>query len=304
MSVRPRLLFLVTEDWYFWSHRLDLARASRDAGMAVSVATRVHAHGERIRAEGFKLIPIRLLRSSRHPLRELAAIIELVRIYRRERPDIVHHVAMKPILYGSWAARLTGVPAVVNAFAGLGFVFVADGHRARLLRLAMQLALRVALALPHARVIFQNREDCDLMVGSRIVRETQTVVIHGSGVDVARFLPQPEPDGEAVVVLASRMLWIKGVGEFVEAARLLRQRKIRAKFLLIGMVDQENPAAIPESQLLAWQSDDVITWRGHQEEMPSVLASAHVVVLPSYGGEGLPKILLEAAACARPIVAT
>lgn len=299
----PKLLFLVTEDWYFWSHRLNLARAARDTGFEVHVATRVQDHGKRIESEGFKLIPIRLLRSGRRPIRELSAIIELIQLYRRLRPDIVHHVAMKPILYGSWAARLTRVPAVVNAFAGLGFTFIAEGHRVRMLRSAIQLVLRMALALPHSRVIFQNSEDCDLMVGSGIVRETQKVVIRGSGVDVAKFVPRPEPEGEAVIVLATRMLWDKGVGEFVEAVRLLRKQKIRAKFFLVGMVDQENPAAIPESQLLAWQSGGMIEWRGHQDEMPEVLASAHVVVLPSYR-EGLPKILLEAAACARPIVAT
>ncbi len=128
-AVRPRLLFLITEDWYFWSHRLELARAARSAGWDVSVATRVHDHGKRIEDEGFELLPLRLVRSSRHPLREIFSILELVRLYRRVRPDVVHHVALKPILYGSVAARLARVPAAVNGFAGLGYTFIESGER-------------------------------------------------------------------------------------------------------------------------------------------------------------------------------
>ena len=155
-STRPRLLFLITEDWYFWSHRLDLARAARNAGMEVLVATRVQDHGARIEKEDFRLLPIHLRRRSRNPFREIAAVVELVRLYRRERPDIVHHVAMKPMLYGSMAARLVGVPAVVNAFAGLGYAFIAEHQSARFLRGLLGRALRWALTLPRSRTIVQN----------------------------------------------------------------------------------------------------------------------------------------------------
>jgi glycosyltransferase involved in cell wall biosynthesis len=303
VSVKPRLLFLVTEDWYFWSHRLDLARAARDAGMDVLVATRVDAHGERIRAEGFTLIPIRLLRSNRRPLRELAAIVELVLIYRRARPHIVHHVAMKPVLYGSFAAWFTSVPAVVNAFAGLGYTFIAADRRAKWRRLLITRALRWALRASSSRVIFQNDDDRDLFVRESIAVPDHTVVIRGSGVDVKRYTPRAEADGEPVVVLPARMLWDKGVGEFVEAARLLRQRGLRVRCVLAGMVDTHNPAMVSEAHLRAWQDEGVVEWVGHQEDMPVVFARAHVVVLPSYR-EGLPRVLLEAAACARSIVAT
>lgn len=301
---KPRILFLITEDWYFCAHRLGLARAARDAGFEVHVATRVHNHGQKIKSEGFHLIPIKLLRSGREPIGELSAIMELIQIYRRLQPDIVHHVAIKPILYGSCVARLTKVPAVVNAFAGLGSAFVAGGYRAKLIRFAIQFCLRIALALPQARVLFENRDDCELMVSSGTVRETQKVIIRGSGVDITKFLPSPEPEGEIVVILASRMLWDKGVAEFIEASRLLKNKNVHAKFLLIGNVDPDNPTAISESQLLAWHNDGVIEWCGHQEQMQNVLSSAHIVVLPSYYREGIPMILLEAAACGRPIVTT
>jgi glycosyltransferase involved in cell wall biosynthesis len=300
---KPRLLFLITEDWYFWSHRLDLARAAREAGFEVLVATRVRAHGERIVREGFKLLPIRITRRNWYPWRELAAVMELVGLYRRERPDIVHHVAMKPILYGSVAARLVSVHVVVNAFAGLGYIFIATGRWVGWVRVLLGIALRWTLALPQSRVVFQNAHDRELLIHEAIVQPSQTVVIRGSGINTETFAPSPEPAGEPLVVLASRMLWDKGVGEFVEAARLLKAQGIRARFVLAGMVDEENPAQITERRLRTWQDEGLVEWWGHQDDMRRVLSAAHVVVLPSYR-EGLPKVLLEAAACARPIVAT
>lgn len=301
--VKPRVLFLVTEDWYFWSHRLDLARAVRGAGMEVLVATRVRDHGARIEQEGFRLIPIRLRRRSWHPIREIGTVLEIVRVYRRERPDLVHHVAIKPILYGSIAARVASVPAVVNAFAGLGYTFIASGRSARIFRAVMSRALRTALTLPRSCVIVQNEADRQLLAGAGIVRDSRISVIRGVGVNTAVFTPSPEPPGIPVVLLPARMLWDKGVGEFVDAIGLLRARGLEIKGVLVGRVDEENPAYIPEAQIRAWQASGTVEWWGHRDEMPTVLASAHVVVLPSYR-EGLPKVLLEAAACARPIVAT
>lgn len=304
MLLMPRVLFLVTEDWYFWSHRLDLARAARDAGMDVLVATRVDAHAERIRDEGFTLVPLMLSRSSRHPLRELAAIMELVRIYRRERPHIVHHVAMKPILYGSLAAWVASVPAVVNAFAGLGYTFVAEDRRAKWRRLLIARALRWALRASSSRVLFQNTDDRNLFVRESIVVPGRSVVIRGSGVDIKRYTPTVEPSGVPVVVLAARMLWDKGVGEFIEAVGLLKRRGIIFRPVVVGILDKANPRSIPEDQLLAWHNEGIIEWWGRRDDMPRVLASSHIVVLPTYYGEGVPKVLLEAAASARPIVTT
>ncbi len=298
-----KLLFVVDEDCYFLSHRLDLARAARNAGFEVVVATRVQEHAKPIEDEGFRLIPIRLRRGIQSPLDEGAALIELIRLYRRERPDIIHHVALKPVLFGAIAARLCRVPAVVNAITGLGYMFQSSGWRRRLLRGAITPPLRWALASSCSAVIFQNGEDSQDFLNERLVTDSQAIVIRGAGVNVSQFMPAPEPAGIPVVSLAARMVWDKGVGEFVQAARLLRAKGIKARFVLVGSVDSDNPTSLSEADLMGWEKDGIVEWWGHRENMPDVYAASHVVVLPSYG-EGLPKTLLEAAACARPLVAT
>ena len=298
-----KLLFLVTEDWYFCSHRLPLARAAQAAGYEVVVATRVGRHGETIAAEGFKLVPIGLRRSGRNPLRELFAIAEIAVIYRRERPDIAHHVALKPVLYGTLAARMARVPAVVNALAGMGFVFSSMSFQARLLRPLVVGALRLLLGAGNSLLILQNPDDRRMLVDNGVADEKRTRLIRGSGVDIGSFVPAPEAGGTPVVMLPSRMLRDKGVMEFVAAARLLRANGAKARFVLVGDSDGENPAAIPDFQLEAWNQSGVVEWWGRREDMPEVLAQAHIVCLPSYR-EGLPKVLLEAAACGRALVAT
>lgn len=301
MADHPRLLYLITEDWYFWSHRLDLARAAREAGYDVIVATRVTDHGERIRGEGFQLEPLEMVRRSRNPLREVIAVAELVRLYRRVKPVVVHHVAMKPILYGSLAAWLTRVPSVINAFAGLGYAFMDE--RNGLLRWCVKTSVRTVLRLSHSVTLVQNQDDQDRLVGEGVVPASQARIIAGSGIDVAAYSIQPQPSGISVIVLPARMLWDKGVREFVEAARLLKQKGVHARFILVGRRDEHNPAAIPEIRLKEWVQEGVVEWWGHREDMPAVYAAAMLVVLPSYR-EGLPKVLLEAAACGKAIVTT
>jgi len=302
-AFRGKLLFLVTEDWYFYSHRLPPARAAQAAGYEVVVATRVEHRGADIEAEGFKLIPIGLRRRSRNPFREMAAIAEIVRIYRQEQPDIVHHVAIKPVLYGSLAAMVVRRPAVVNALAGMGFLFTSGGRLAALLRAAVSQVFRVLLNASRNVLILQNPDDQALLVSGGLVASSRVRLIRGSGVDIQRFHPLPEPDGPPLVMLASRMLWDKGVGEFVAAAGALRARGAVARFVLVGDGDADNPASIPEIQLKAWHESGVVECWGRCDDMPAAFARSHIVCLPSYR-EGLPKVLLEAAACARPLVAT
>ena len=299
----PRLLYLVTEDWYFWSHRLPIARAARDAGYEVLVATRLDRHAELIAAEGFKLVSLKLRRSSRNPLREIGSILEIAHVYRREQPDVVHHVALKPVLYGSLAALLTRVPVVINALAGLGFVFSSDALIAALLRLPVRLAFRILLRANRAVLILQNPDDKLMFEKQGLMPANRIKLIRGSGVDVERFPQTPEPAGRPIVMVASRMLWDKGVGEFVEAAKLLINSGIRATFVLVGDGDPENPATIPDDRLRSWVQEGVVEWWGRRDDMAAVLSQASVVCLPSYR-EGLPKVLLEAASCGRALVAT
>ncbi|PIR15896.1 MAG: glycosyltransferase family 1 protein [Elusimicrobia bacterium CG11_big_fil_rev_8_21_14_0_20_64_6] len=297
-----KVLFLQTEGSSFYSHRLPMALAAKAAGYEVVVAAREGSHGDLIRAAGLRLVPLPWRRSSVNPFYELSMIARIVRLYSVERPDLVHHVSAKPILYGSLAAAICGVPAVVNALIGLGFVFISTSLKARVLRGVVCVALRAALSLRNSVTIFQNEDDRKLFIEGGIVEAERTVLIRGSGVDIGHFSPSPEPEGEPLVVLPGRILWDKGVGEFVEAARLLSSEGVRARFALVGDRDEENPAAVPAARLAEWSKEGIVECWGHRSDMAEVYAQASVVVLPSYR-EGLPKALMEAAACARPLVA-
>jgi len=297
-----KLLFLVTEDWYFCSHRLALAIAAREAGYEVLVATRVDRCGAEIRGAGLRLLPIGLRRRSLAPWREWAAVLEIYRLYRTERPDIVHQVAMKPVLYGSVAAWVCRVPVIINALAGLGFVYASASGFARLLKPFVRLALRLVFASSRVRVVLQNPDD-DRIVGALAVPAGRRVLIRGSGVDTEKFAPSPEPAGPVVVTLVARMLADKGVCEFVEAARIVHRSHPQARFRLVGPQDAENPACIDSATLAAWCAAGHVHWCPGSDDIPSVWAHSHIAVLPSYR-EGLPKALLEAAACGRAMVAT
>ncbi|MGH7713709.1 MAG: glycosyltransferase, partial [Gemmatimonadaceae bacterium] len=213
------LVFFVTEDWYFVSHRLPLAIAAKDAGMSVSVITRVRDHGAQIEEAGLRLIPFEHSRGGINPLRESVTLLKLILLYRRMKPDIAHHVAMKPVLYGSIAAHLAGgKPHRINALAGMGWLFTSKGRLARVLRPAVRYALKRVLRSGVA--VVQNPDDERVLIELG-VPNAQIRRIAGSGVDLQLFRPQPEKPGVPVVVLPARLLWNKGVGEFVAAARML-----------------------------------------------------------------------------------
>ncbi len=301
---RAKLIFLVTEDWYFWSHRLPMARAAQDAGFDVSVATRVTAHGERIRAAGFALHPLSWRRRSIGPLASLAAIAEIYRLYRRERPLIVHHVALKPALLGGIAARLARVPGVISMIAGGGYLASAGSYRARLVARVTRMLWPVVLLRTGCRVIVQNEEDRRDLAALRPGAAWRIAMIEGSGIELARYRPAAEPEGPIVFAYAGRMIAIKGVDRLVAAHQVLRARGFDARLVLAGASDPENPSAIDDATLARWRTLPGISMLGHVGDIAQVWAGAHVAVLASLGGEGLPKSLLEAAAMARPIVAT
>ena len=311
MASRPRLLFVVNESYFFWSHRLILGRAAREAGFEVHVAAppdHVWAPADfqvtALAAEDFHYHAIPLSRRGVNPLSELSTFLALARLYRRLRPALVHHITIKPVLYGGIAARLVGLPAVVSAITGLGQMFVGQDMPTRLLRWAAIRAYRLATAHRNLKIIVQNPDDGARLTASGAVAAGRIVLIPGAGVSLQEFQPTPEAAGPPVVLLAGRLLWEKGVGVFAEAARLLRAKGSPARFVVLGNTTATNPRAVPEADLRRWVADGAIEWWPRRTDMPAVLAGTHVVCLPSAYGEGVPKILIEAAAAGRAIVAT
>jgi len=299
----PRVVFVVNDAPFFLSHRLQLALGVQAAGYDVHVATPEHARVHEIRSAGLPFHPIPLLRGTAGAVSDMRGALGLARLYRWLRPDIVHHVAHKPIILGSLAARWVGAPAVVNAISGLGYAFLAEGPKAALRRRLILAGYRAAFNHRRAIGIFQNPDDVRLFVGRGILRREQYVIVPGSGVDLTAFRDTPEPPGPPRVVLPARMLWDKGVGEFVEAIRQLRASGLSLRADLVGDTDLANPAAVPIDRLRSWTEEGVVQWLGHQTDMARIYAEAHIVCLPSYR-EGLPKVLLEGAACGRALVAT
>jgi glycosyltransferase involved in cell wall biosynthesis len=295
---RKKLIYFVTEDWYFCLHWLRIAEAAQAAGFDVSVVTRVRDHGGIILQAGLTLIPFEISRQGMNPLRELATIARLARIYRRCAADLVHNVAMKPTLYGSLAARLAGSGHVVNTLAGLGWLFTSPSLVARILKKAVITIFSQFFV--HSVIVLQNHDDAAFMksLGLKCVK-----VVRGAGVDITKFSPVADGTGRPVVILPARMLWDKGIREFVAAARMLVDRGVSAAFVLVGGTDTGNPAAVASEQLEKWVNEGVVEWWGQRNDMPEVYKQADIVCLPSYR-EGLPTVLIEAAACSRPIVTT
>ena len=301
----PRLLFLVTEDWYFWAHRLLLARKARDAGYDVIVATRVTNHGERIAAEGIRLVPLSWVRGSLNPLRIAFELFEIVRLYRRLRPDIVHHVSLKPILVGSAATLLGPKHPVLNAVTGLGYTFTSKSLRARCLAALVKPVLRLLLRRPATITLLENEDDRRFVVENIGVPVEQTAVNRGSGVDIRHYEALPLPDDAPVAVgCATRMLGIKGVTDLVAASLILRARGVPHRLVLAGGTDPENPDVIPEATLRRWAREDGIEWLGAIADVRELWRRCAIAALASRGGEGVPLSLIEAAACGRPLIAT
>jgi len=304
---RQKLLFLVTEDWYFWSHRLPVARAARDAGFEVVVATRVQDHGEQIRAEGFRLCPLAWRRRGDGIIGAGGALVALSALYRRERPDIVHLVALKPVLFGGIAARLAfprgnGRPAQIAAVTGLGSRLNPASRFARLGRAGLGWALRSAVR--NGRAVVQNPEDGAVLATSGVA-PARIVLIRGSGVDTDHFMPLPEPPGRTLTVaLVARMLRSKGVPDAVAAVRRLRAEGLAIELILAGPTDPDNRDSLSEAALAVLTAEPGVEWLGRVADVRMVWRRAAIAVLPSTYGEGVPKALIEAAACGRAIVAT
>ena len=298
-----KILFVVNDAGFFKSHRLRLAQEAIARGYEPVVVCGAST-GEAALAEyGIRCRSFDLSRSGLNPLRELNTFAALLRIYRDEAPDIIHHVTIKPVIYGTLASRFARVPAVVNAIPGMGFVFTQRGFTARVIRSLVNLLYRIALSHDNMRFIFQNREDLQTFVEHTVIPEQLTHLIRGSGIDLNEFPFTPEPPGPISFVLVARMLSDKGIREFVEAARSVRILQPQWRFVLVGGVDRGNPSSLTEAELETWNAEGVVAWLGHRSDVRAILGNSHVVCLPSYR-EGLPKSLLEASGIGRPMVAS
>ena len=300
---RRKILFVVNDAGFFKSHRLQLAQEAVARGYEPVVVCGTSTGEAALGEFGIRCRSFGLSRSGLNPLRDLTSFVQLLRIYRDEAPDIVHHVTIKPVIYGTLASRFARVPAVVNAIPGMGFVFTQLGFRARVIRNLVNVLYRAALSHDNMRFIFQNREDLQSFVEHTVIPEKLTYLIRGSGIDLSEFPFTPEPPGPVSFMLVARMLSDKGIREFVGAARSVRVLQPQWRFVLVGGVDPGNPSSLTEAELEAWHAEGVVEWLGHRTDIRALLAQSHVVCLPSYR-EGLPKSLLEASGIGRPMIAS
>jgi glycosyltransferase involved in cell wall biosynthesis len=300
-SPSKTLVFLLTEDWFFASHFQKRALAAKAVGWRVILVARESDATAKIRAAGIEVFPVPFIRRRLNPFAELLFTFQLATLYRRLKPDLVHHIALKPIVIGRLAGRIAGVRAYVNAPVGLGFVFSSDKPLAKFLRPIVSALLRVTLTPKNARVIFENPDDLKTLAAAGMVRRDAAILIRGAGVDIEEFSPQPEPRGPIRVILIARMIREKGVADFVEAAKILQGQ---AEFILVGAPDDGNPNTITPAELSAWQEAGIVTWLGPRKDIAALLATAHIACQPSTYREGLPKSALEAMAAGKPLVAT
>jgi glycosyltransferase involved in cell wall biosynthesis len=295
-----KVAFFANTDWYLYNFRLSLAKALRDKGVEVVLLSPQGAYVKRLQEAGFRWVEIPLPRNHANPFASLVTLFSLWSFYRKEKPVLVHHYTTRCVLSGSFAAHLAGIKAIVNSITGLGFVFT-DNHLVRkILRSAVLLAYWIVLR--KTRLVFQNPSDRGLFLDLKLVAPDSAELVYGSGVDTDLFRPAPEPQGTPVVLFPGRFLRDKGIFEFVEAARIIRDN-ITVRFILVGDLYEGNPSSISAQQLQAWQDAGVVEYWGWNDRMYSVYPLVNIVCLPSYR-EGLSKTLIEACASGRAIVTT
>jgi glycosyltransferase involved in cell wall biosynthesis len=302
-----KFVFFANTDWYLYNFRLATARRLQADGHEVVMMSPPGEYGARFAAQGLRWVTLPMDRASLNPLREATTLWRLVKVLRRERPDLLHSFTVKCAIYGALAARMAHVPAVVNAVAGMGYVFTSESFKARSLRPLVKALFRATFGDVRSLLILQNPDDATAFSASRMVMPERIRVIRSSGVDTTRFQPARPPrsrHGRLRVLLAARLLWEKGLQEFVDAARLLREQGRDVEFLLAGTPDPGNPRSVDAAQVQQWVDAGWLQWLGHVDDMPALLHRVDVMALPSYYREGVPKSLIEAAACGLAIVTT
>lgn len=303
MYIKPRLLFVVNTDYAFISHRLEIGLEALKEDYEVHIASQQTGCRETLENYGFIVHPLTLDRRSTGLFSNVRTFIEMMRLFRRIQPDIIHLVTIKPVLLGGLAARLVKIPHIVAAIPGLGFIFIARGIKARVRRWFVNWLYRLVLYKSDIQMIFQNKDDRTYLQKLCQIDEDNITLIRGSGVNLNHYPATPIPKGIPIVLFAARLLVDKGIREFVHAAQLLHAQGCNARFVLVGKPDPGNPATIGAQELQEWTEEKQIEYWGQCTDMGAIYAQASIVVLPSYR-EGLPKTLVEAAACGRPIITT
>jgi len=301
---QPCLTILVNRDQFFLSHFLDRALTARDAGYRVHVLCPDTGRRCDIEAAGLQFWPLPMSRHGTGLVDVLRTIWAIRCAYMEIQPDVIWQIGLKPLMLGTVAAKLAGVHRIVNAPVGMGFVFSSNRLKARLARAPVKFALKRLLNPQGSKVVFENPDDLDEMRNWRAVRSQDAILIRGAGVNLKVYTSVDEPNSVPIVLLAARLIWEKGVGEFVSAARVLRNRGIKARFQIAGGIDRDSTSAVPEEQIAGWVKEGLIEWLGPRNDMPQVLAASHIFCLPSWYREGLPKVILEAMASGRPVIAT
>ena len=298
------IFYIVNNVDFLISHRLELCKAAKNSGYEVHIVCPRNGSSCSLTDLGFTIHFINFSRNGSNPLSEILCFIKLFLLFKKHSPELVHLITIKPYLYGGIAARITRVRAVVSAVAGLGILFSSDKFKYRLLRLLLYPLFKIAFGHKKQAVIFQNNDDKDFLVKWGIVAGYKARIIKGSGVDLRLCSVLPEPENIPIVSFAGRLLVDKGVEVFVEASRLLRELGVNVNCWLIGEPDTGNPNSVTLEQLKRWQFEGVIEIFGYKKDVPYLFSKSNIVVFPSFYGEGLPKVLIEAAACARAVITT
>jgi len=307
-----KLLFFIANEQYFYTHRLKLALAASKAGFEVAIITKVKDKQEQIESMGIQVFPLtNFSRSTVMGIGELKVLISVWRIIDNYKPDIIHNVAIKPVIYGSILGIITKTPKIINALGGLGYLFTDSNHISQLAKFKKYCQKQITCLLlkllsRHKKVYFllQNKNDIATLQQKNCLVTARTSLIRGAGVDLNTYTVKPlDMVATPKIIFVARMLWDKGVKELIEAITILRSKNYQFEALFLGLPDSANPASVPESKLKNWHKEGLINWLGYVDDVADVYSSGHIAVLPSYR-EGLPKALLEAAACARPIVTT
>ncbi len=296
-----KAVLFANTDWYLYNFRLEYARFLQSKGWEVCFLSPDGEYVEKLKEAGFRHIVFNFSRKGINPIRESETIRRIRSVYEAEKPDLVHHFTIKCVIYGSLAAKELGIRPIVNSITGLGYMFLSNKPYVKLIREVVKNLYK--RALHETQVIFENPDDRDLFLKMGLIQEDNSHIVLGTGIDTEKFAPINPPNSVPLTVLPSRMIWDKGIREFVDAATAIKEEGIPARFALVGNNDPGNPTCIPFEQLTKWQKEGNVEWWGWQDDIPTVISMSHIVCLPSYR-EGLPKILIEAASCGRPIVTT